>query len=725
MTKPPEDKRYPKQTHLLKHTLELVLVAAYVAVGIARRAGFVWIDSPLAEYRGGAILGMLAGVAQDLGASILLLGLFGWAGRKAFVGIAALLCIATILSSINLSVLAALNVPFDLSMLSYLGDPFRSVHLESPVPLGHAFSWALGLGLCCATAGFFTHRRHQRRGTVALQRTWSSSLTVILAAFALLGAAQATASLDHRAQQLAAADGFSWAWFQFRGARFQTPPEVARREAILTAASHASERFVDANYPLLRGTPYVLCRWGAAKRAECAKDHDGDGFPLTNDCNDQAPQIHPGAHDAPGDGIDADCSGLDAEPPDVLVIEFEGLPARVLSETGGEPVAKELSALAHRKDARLFTRYETAAIQTSPGFASAMCSLIPHFGANITRSFPTLELRCLPEVLKEQGFQTQMVQNGDPAFDAQGAFAEKIGFQHVEGFQAILKALPASQMLTRWGVADEHLFSYLAALLAQRSTKTPPLFLLAQTITNHHPYIIPGRPAPEGAGTWEKLRHTSTYVDHAFGTFVKTIDALARQPGRRPLLVVMSGDHGHASEQHLGNRMPASALYEENVHTPLLWWSPGHPERLLPLDISPKGAPCSSIDLMPTLMGMLGIQTLHASMGRSLTIPSQERDQRAIAMNPMAGGLVRVTRSARSVIARALPPRVEVYAEQDPHELRPLPLSPGTAESQAWEAANEAVSAVMAARALIRENRIWNPELLPKPGRQALLGIGR
>jgi hypothetical protein len=44
-------------------------------------------------------------------------------------------------------------------------------------------------------------------------------------------------------------------------------------------------------------------------------DVDGDGYDRPADCDDNNPDIHPGAVDAPGDGIDQDCSGADAVAP--------------------------------------------------------------------------------------------------------------------------------------------------------------------------------------------------------------------------------------------------------------------------------------------------------------------------------------------------------------------------------------------------------------------------
>jgi hypothetical protein len=692
---------------------------AYVLVLGLLRADFIWLGDSIDALWRAATLALVAGAVEDIGVVTLLFAVVprGARGSRVRLGV---LGFGVLLTVVNLSTLAALNVPFDPLMLTYLSDPLHTSEMQSPVPLGRLFL-RLFLGLA-ALGGAFA-RRAFRPGARAPAFDPRRALTRAAYGVALVLGSRQLAAFDYRATQVSHADGFAWLWFQLGRQPFGLKPGTNLRQALLTPAALGDSELVAARYPLVRGTRYALCHAGLTKNG-CSDDSDHDGIPLESDCNDRDPTIHPGALDVPEDGIDQDCSGLDAMAPDVLVLELEGLPARVLAETGArgaDAIANELGTLARRPDARLFEHYETAATQTAPGFASAMCSLLPHYGAGMTRAYTSRGVRCLPGMLGELGYQTLMVQNGDPRFDNQQAFAERAGFARIEGAIDIERALGRARRVTQWGVVDAALFEHLGALLRARKPADPPLFLLSQSITNHYPYVLPdpkyARPGP-GTPLWQKVRSTSAYVDAALGDFIRALDALANEPGRRPLLVAMSGDHGHPSELHHGNRAPASALYDENVHTPLVVWTPGRPSRIARLDTAARNAPCSSVDLMPTLLGLVGVDGVTAAMGRDLALPSSEADQRAISLNPLGGGLVRIRRSAGSVVVRALPPRLEAFAPSDTDELEDL----GAKAAFGRTLADEALAAVFAAKTLIEEDRIWSDALLPKrPGKLAAL----
>lgn len=61
------------------------------------------------------------------------------------------------------------------------------------------------------------------------------------------------------------------------------------------------------------GVPVAAAQDGGSQPPPQQSDADGDGHAPPSDCNDANPSVFPGAQDKPGDGIDQDCSGADAE----------------------------------------------------------------------------------------------------------------------------------------------------------------------------------------------------------------------------------------------------------------------------------------------------------------------------------------------------------------------------------------------------------------------------
>jgi hypothetical protein len=89
----------------------------------------------------------------------------------------------------------------------------------------------------------------------------------------------------------------------------QTIAGATQRSYTLTAA--------DAGHSVLARLTGSASGWSKALLTPATNpvgfpDRDGDGFTLDRDCNDRDPAIRPRVADAPGNGVDEDCSGADA-----------------------------------------------------------------------------------------------------------------------------------------------------------------------------------------------------------------------------------------------------------------------------------------------------------------------------------------------------------------------------------------------------------------------------
>lgn len=170
------------------------------------------------------------------------------------------------------------------------------------------------------------------------------------------------------------------------------------------------------------------------------------------------------------------------------------------------------------------------------------------------------------------------------------------------------------------GVADVHLVEPGLRALQQRNNDQP-FFLWLHFMAPHAPYLAHDDQARGGS---DEARYDSElrYVD---AQIEKLLAGLTAQGAMDNTIVILHGDHGEEFRDH-GGQYHATTLYQEQVRVPL---AIAVPERVRSSLTARVDSPVSLLDITPTVVDLLGIETRAELMGRSLAGPMLGRPQDA------------------------------------------------------------------------------------------------
>ncbi|MBS4047908.1 MAG: sulfatase-like hydrolase/transferase [Alphaproteobacteria bacterium] len=255
-----------------------------------------------------------------------------------------------------------------------------------------------------------------------------------------------------------------------------------------------------------------------------------------------------------------------------------------LDNRRGESISPNIDRLA--KDGLLFTNVYATGDRTVRGLEALLTSFAPIPGISTARRNGSEGMNSMPYLLRQFGYQSAFLYAGDGRFDNMGHFWETTGFDNVwderdfteKGFKTI------------WGYADEYLYKEASNRLDQMTSDGRPAFLAMLTVSNHRPYTYPeGRIAKDPNA--KTRTNAATYADWAFGNFV---DSARGKPWFDNTVFIFIGDHGP--------KVNGSAhVPVDGFRVPLLFYSPRH------IAAARDGTLGSSLDMAPTLMGLLGI----------------------------------------------------------------------------------------------------------------------
>ena len=302
--------------------------------------------------------------------------------------------------------------------------------------------------------------------------------------------------------------------------------------------------------------------------------------------------------------------GRPERPPNVIVIVLESVAARWTSLNGTYDTTPRLEA--ESAHAVVFDNAYAHIGRSSNSLAAMLLSVYPNLDFREATEEPTgLTSTSLASLFRSKGYRTAFFTPSNLRWASWNTFLADRGFDELRDSST----LPCSP-ISSWGVEDRCMIDAIIETIERDPTQ--PLFLMGWTTQTHHPYEpTPGLPAL-------KLLRERTPDDYNLERYLNVLHETDRHLGRlfetvrRTALadntvIVVTGDHGQAFGYPHDSWMQGKTLYQEDVHVPLMVWSP---RRFRTATRSKSIA--SHVDVAPTVAELAGLPPAPEWQGRSL-----------------------------------------------------------------------------------------------------------
>ena len=251
-----------------------------------------------------------------------------------------------------------------------------------------------------------------------------------------------------------------------------------------------------------------------------------------------------------------------------------------------------------------FRHFYSTGTRTVRALEAVLASYPPIPGTSVLKRSHSDNVATIAREFKQRGYDTVFIYGGRGSFDGARHFTL------ANGFDRFIEQKDYSHPVfsTVWGVSDEDIFHKgLEEFDALHETHRP-FFATILTVSNHKPYTY-----PEGRIDLDPEQHKREnavkYADWALGDF---LDRASSHGFFKNTIFAILGDHG--ARVHGVDFIPI-ATYE----VPLLIYAPS---MIAPRSVDTMG---SSMDLGPTLLGLLGPGYRSCFFGRDLLRLSPER----------------------------------------------------------------------------------------------------
>jgi phosphoglycerol transferase MdoB-like AlkP superfamily enzyme len=280
------------------------------------------------------------------------------------------------------------------------------------------------------------------------------------------------------------------------------------------------------------------------------------------------------------------------QPLNLVIVLEESLGADYVGSLGGLPLTPELDAL---QDAGIwFDNLYATGTRSVRGIEAVVAGFPPTTARSVVK-LPRSQTGffTIARLLGAEGYSTAFLYSGEPQFDNMGRFFANNGFQTIIGRHDFAGEVFDGD----WGAADEDLFNTAASYFRQQPADKP-FFSLLFTTSNHSPFDYPeGRIEPYNSPA-ATVENAVKYADYALGEFIRK----ARQsPYWENTIFLIIADH---SDRVYGDELVPINLFRIPA---VIVGGPVQPQRIERI--------ASQIDMLPTLLSLMGISARHPAIG--------------------------------------------------------------------------------------------------------------
>ncbi len=285
-----------------------------------------------------------------------------------------------------------------------------------------------------------------------------------------------------------------------------------------------------------------------------------------------------------------------SRPLNLVIIVEESLGAEFVGALGGLPLTPNIDRLSS-EGIWLENLYATGT-RSARGLEAIVTGFPPTTSQSVLKlGRAQKNFFTIGEFLRRQGFDTSFIYGGEAQFDNMRQFFANNGFDTVIDKHDFVNPVFEGS----WGVADEDVFSYAHSYFSSRPDDKPFASVLFTT-TNHSPWEFPDGRIELFEEPKATVNNAVKYADHALGQFIR--QARGSDYWDNTVFLIVSD---HNSRVYGADIVPI-----ERFHIPgLILGGSIEPQRWSRI--------ASQIDLLPTMLSLIGASGEHPAPGIDLT----------------------------------------------------------------------------------------------------------